>query len=193
MKTQLRFTSTWPTRVDHCPNRANSMCPTSTSDLRAAHVSLNIARGRGKLHKVKPAAVFIIFLHDLWPTGNGRTVVLENSRALICFDCYDKRKKRFFFLFWVFKKCLSIDMKKGVIIRLFTMSGYYINFHYKKTLCVFASANKALWPLWTHINVSFWNPFSTDAAKWIPTFQVVSHWNYSGDIEENLVLKPIFP
>lgn len=107
VKTQLLFTSTWPTSVDRCPNRANTMCPTSTSDLRAAHVSLNIARGRGKLHKVKPAAVFIIFLHDLWPTGNGRTVAFENSRALICFDCYDSRKKRIFFIFWVFKKCLT--------------------------------------------------------------------------------------
>lgn len=105
MKTQLLFTSTWPATADRCLNRANTLCPTSTSDLRAAHVSLNIAKGRGRLHRVKPAAVFIIFLHDLWPRGRGRTVAFENSRALFWMNLFSQERKGDHFLILSLKKC----------------------------------------------------------------------------------------
>lgn len=83
MRSQLLFPPTWPATVDRCPNRVNTLCPTSTSDLRAAHVSLNIAMGRERLHQVKPAAVFIIFLCDLWPTGRVSCLWKQQTFVLI--------------------------------------------------------------------------------------------------------------
>lgn len=62
-KSRLLFPSCSATE-DSCPNRANTLCPTSTSDLRATHVSLNIAKGRRRLRRVKPAAVLLFFV---WP------------------------------------------------------------------------------------------------------------------------------
>lgn len=83
-----------------------TLCPTSTTDLRAAHVPLNIAKGRRRLHRAKPSALFIIFLCDLWPTGRGRTCALK--AAELCFDCclWKKRKKNC----WG-AKCLSLGHK----------------------------------------------------------------------------------
>lgn len=97
-KTQLHFPSTWPATADCSPNRANALRPTSTSDLREAHVSLNIAKGRGRWPRVKPAALFIIFLHDLWPTGRGRTVAFENSTALFWMRWGEKQRGSILFL-----------------------------------------------------------------------------------------------
>lgn len=73
LQSPLLFPATWPAAVNRGPRTGNTLSPTSTSDLRAAHVPLNIAKGRRRLHQAKPAAEFIIFRCDLWPTGRGRT------------------------------------------------------------------------------------------------------------------------
>lgn len=104
-RSQLFFPSTWPATADRCPNTANPPCPTSTSDLRAAHVSLNIAKGRGRLHQVKPAALFIIFLRDLWPTGRGWTPAFENSRPLFGVLSVKRKEER---------KCRKKDVRLKV-------------------------------------------------------------------------------